>query len=68
MSPERIKELAAMARSWDLGEHAPRATAEDAIRAAIAETREECAREADYYAKNSGVARNIAAAIRARKD
>ena len=32
---------------------------------ALAE-REACAKEADYYAKNSTTARNIAAAIRAR--
>ena len=33
---------------------------------AAADEREACAKEADYYAKNSTTARNIAAAIRAR--
>ncbi len=35
---------------------------------AVAAEREACAKIADYFAKNSGVARNIAAAIRARGD
>jgi hypothetical protein len=38
----------------------------DIIPLIIAEEREACAKEADYYAKNSIVARNIATSIRAR--
>lgn len=35
---------------------------------AVAEERERCAKEADYYAKHSKIAKQVAAAIRERKD
>jgi len=40
----------------------------DAAVQRAAEMQERCAREADYYSRNSATARNIAAAIRAIKE
>ncbi|UIY58162.1 hypothetical protein [Burkholderia cepacia] len=58
-----IQEHVGMLRSWaDLVDQAGRRTTPD--REAIIE---ECAEKADYFARHSGVARNIAASIRALK-
>ncbi len=70
MSGDKINKLAhSVVQQWDSGTGH---MLTDLIAVAIAESlsieREACAKIADYFAENSGVARNIAAAIRVRGD
>lgn len=48
------------------GKHGHYETLFRVVREAVEVEREACAKEADYYAENSGAAHSIAAAIRAR--